>query len=117
MLTEEMWGMIQSASIAIVFLSRVPQIMEIFMKGETGALAFATVLLGWAGSIARLSTVLIESDDIYYRIPFILSAAFLSIIMLQFAYYWNSDKKVDDKKKDGKKVEEGAKPKKDTKKT
>ena len=66
MLTDEMWGYVQNAAIAIVFLSRVPQIVAIFMEGTTGALAFATVFLGWAGSIARTSTVMIESDDFYY---------------------------------------------------
>ena len=68
MVTEEVWAIIQSLAIAMVFLARVPQIVTIFSQGSTGALAFITVFLGWVGSLSRLATVLIESDDFKYRL-------------------------------------------------
>jgi hypothetical protein len=58
------------------------------------------VFLAWAGSIGRLATVLIESDDLFYKIPFVTGFTFNFIIVIQFFIYWNADsqaKKVDDK--------------------
>ena len=100
MVTDEIWAVIQSFAIAMVILSRAPQIATIFSEGSTGALSLVTVFLGWAGSLSRLATVLIESDDFKYRLQFICSAVLNSIIVLQFACYWNAgasaEKKVSD---------------------
>ena len=74
----------------MVVLSRFPQIATIFIEGSTGAVAFITVFLGWVGSLTRLATVLIESDDFKYRLQFILSATLNTILVMQFACYWNS---------------------------
>ena len=90
MVTDEIWVIIQSFAIAMVILSRAPQIATIFSEGSTGALSLVTVALGWAGSLSRLATVLIESDDFKYRLQFICSAVLNSIIVLQFACYWNT---------------------------
>ena len=48
--------------------SRLPQIYTIFSTKSTGSLAFLTVLLTWLGSIARLATVLNESDDFMFKL-------------------------------------------------
>ena len=90
MVTDEIWVVIQSLAIAMVILSRAPQIATIFSEGSTGALSLVTVALGWFGSLSRLATVLIESDDFKYRLQFICSAVLNSIIVLQFVCYWNT---------------------------
>jgi len=68
MMTEELWGIVQSLSLAVPFFSRGPQIIKNFSEGSTGALSFVTMTLGWAGSMTRLLTVYAESDDFYYRL-------------------------------------------------
>ena len=114
MVTEEMWEIVQSLAILMPILSRGPQIITILRERSTGALAFPTVFLGFAGSLSRLFTVMAESDDFYYQLTFILSGIFNTIIVLQFYCFWNEDKPVSDKKVD--EVKE-IKKKKDTKKT
>jgi hypothetical protein len=47
-------------------------------------------LLSFIGVIARLGTVLLETDDFLYQLQFILSVVLNGIIVLQFALYWNN---------------------------
>ena len=75
------------------------------MNKSTGHLAFVTFLLGFAGSAARLGTVLVETDDFLYRLQFIIGTLLNGILVLQFALYWNSKVQHDDDK-DGKKKKE-----------
>ena len=49
-------------------MSRLPQIYTNFRNKSTGQLAFFTFFLGFAGSAARLATVLVETDDFLYRL-------------------------------------------------
>ena len=84
--------MLSSSNIGFVLLSRVPIIYNNFTMKSTGVLAFITFLLAWGGAMARMGTVLVESDDPLYRAQFISSALLNTIVMLQFGLYWNSDK-------------------------
>jgi hypothetical protein len=68
----------------------VPQIFEIIKMRSTGQLAFATCFLGFAGSAARLSTVLIESDDMMYNVQFIIGFALNAIIIVLFFVFWGN---------------------------
>lgn len=125
MLTEQMWEFVQFSACALPFFSRGPQIITNFSNSSTGALSFATMFLGWAGSMSRLFTVIVESDDFWFRMQFILACIFNSIIMLQFWLFWDAgkDKKVgkvdkkspkdDTKSPKGKKVSQKAESKKD----
>jgi prolipoprotein diacylglyceryltransferase len=70
---------------------------------STGQMAFATFLLTFLGSVARLGTVLVESDDFMFKLQYIVGFILNLMIIIQFALYWSSSKKVDDKKKDDKK--------------
>lgn len=63
---EHVWTYVSSSTLFLNILSRLPQIVEICRNGSTGQLAFATCFLAWAGSIGRLSTVLIEADNLLY---------------------------------------------------
>ena len=58
-------------------------------------MAFATFLLNFLGSIARLGTVLVESDDFMFRLQYIVGFFLNTMIIIQFALYWNTAKKVD----------------------
>ena len=92
MIPEHLWPMVSSSCILFNMMSRVPQIYSNFANKSTGVLAFITFFLAWAGGAARLATVLIESDDFWYRMQFIMSFALNSIIICQFGLYWNSAK-------------------------
>lgn len=61
-------------------------------------MAFATFLLAFVGSIARLGTVLIESDDVMFKFQYIVGCFLNSIIIMQFGLYWNNKAKVHEKK-------------------
>jgi len=65
-ISEDMWKMIQSSSGVIVIASRVPQILTNFANKSTGQLAFVSFCLSFAGCVARLGTVLFETDDLYF---------------------------------------------------
>jgi mannose-P-dolichol utilization defect protein 1 len=67
-LTEEHFKMITSASTVMNVMAKLPQIYTIFSNKSTGALAFFSFFLNFAGSVARLGTVLIESDDFMFRL-------------------------------------------------
>jgi mannose-P-dolichol utilization defect protein 1 len=71
-------------------LSRVPQIIANYRNQSTGQLAFFTFFLSFLGVIARLGTVLLETDDFLYQLQFILALFLNGIIVLQFALYWNN---------------------------
>jgi hypothetical protein len=70
---------------------------------STGQMAFATFFLSFLGSVARLGTVLIESDDFMFKLQYIVGFILNCMIITQFGLYWSSTKKVADKKKDEKK--------------
>jgi hypothetical protein len=62
-------------------------------------MAFATFLLTFLGSIARLGTVLVESDDFMFKLQYIVGFILNLLIIVQFLLYWSAPKKVDEKKK------------------
>lgn len=74
-------------------VAKLPQIYKIFSDKSTGALAFFSFFLNWAGSIARLGTVMVESDDFMFQLQYIVGVVLNSIIILQFFIYWNSTPK------------------------
>ncbi len=77
-LSDKHWNLIAKSNIIfcknnrhliyIVLLSRLPQIIINFRNKSTGQLSFLSFLLSFAGYAARLTTVLIETDDLLYRL-------------------------------------------------
>lgn len=65
-LSPSSWSLIQQSNLALSLLSRVPQIITNFLNKSTGQLAFFTFFLSFLGVVARLGTVLIETDDLLY---------------------------------------------------
>lgn len=62
-------------------------------------MAFATFLLAFLGSIARLGTVLVESDDFMFKFQYIVGCFLNTLIITQFGLYWNNSGKVHETKK------------------
>lgn len=84
------WNLVQQSNMFLLVLSRVPQIVTNFQNKSTGQLAFFTFLLNFLGGVARLGTVLIETDDFMYQLQFIISVGLNGILVLQFLIYWNT---------------------------
>ena len=89
-LTKDQWELVQKSNLALSLISRVPQILSNFQNKSTGQLAFFTFLLSFLGVLARLGTVLMETDNFLYQLQYILSATLNGIIVLQFILYWNN---------------------------
>jgi mannose-P-dolichol utilization defect protein 1 len=91
-LGEAAWSLVQQSNMFIMVLSRVPQILTNFQNKSTGQLAFFTFLLNFLGGVARLGTVLIETDDFMYQLQFIVSVFLNGTLVAQFLIYWNNNK-------------------------
>jgi mannose-P-dolichol utilization defect protein 1 len=102
-LGDDQWQLVQKSNMFLMVSSRVPQILTNFQNQSTGQLAFFTFILNFLGGIARLATVLVETDDFMYQLQFIIGVALNGIIVLQFVLYWNNSA-------DGKKKVAGEKP-------
>ena len=87
---KEMWELVQKSNLGLSLISRVPQILTNFQNKSTGQLSFFTFLLSFLGVLARLGTVLFETDNFLYQLQYILSAALNGMIVLQFILYWNN---------------------------
>ncbi|CDW85211.1 UNKNOWN [Stylonychia lemnae] len=104
LLSEEAWTFIAQINILLLCSSRLPQIFTNFQNKSTGNLAFITFFLGFGGSLARLGTVIVETDDFVFLLGFVVAVCLNGIIVLQFILYWNNSKhpKVDNTKKEKK---------------
>jgi mannose-P-dolichol utilization defect 1 len=92
-LDDYMWSLVQKSNMILMVGSRIPQIMTNFMNKSTGQLAFFTFILNFLGGLARLATVMVETDDFLYQLQFILGVVLNGIIVIQFLMYWNNSGK------------------------
>ena len=69
-------------------------------------MAYLSSFMNFFGTIARLGTILYETDDMMLRVQYLISFSLGLIYQIQFFLYWNSDAddkektKVEDSKKD-----------------
>ena len=91
-MNDALWGITQSSNMFIMILSKIPQIITNYQAQSTGQLSFFTFLLNFLGGLARLGTVILETDDKMYLLGFVLSVLLNAIIVAQFLIYWNSAK-------------------------
>jgi mannose-P-dolichol utilization defect protein 1 len=89
-LTPEHWNWVQSSAIILLIASRIPQIMTNFQNKSTGQLAFFTFILNFLGGVARLGTVMVETSDFMYQLPFFIGVFLNGVIVAQFLLYWNN---------------------------
>ena len=68
LMTEQYWDFVVSSQLLLILITRVPMIVTAFQEKSTGANAFATFFLAFAGTAARTMTVIMESDDFMYRL-------------------------------------------------
>ena len=80
--TPEQWLVIQSSNTALTVFSKLPQVITNFRMGSTGQMAFLTFLLNFLGSIARVGTVLMESDDFMFRLQYLVGLFLNTIIII-----------------------------------
>lgn len=66
--------------------------MTNYRSQSTGQLSFVSFMLSFAGYIARLATVMIESDDILYKAQYMTGTCLTAILIAQFAMYWKEKK-------------------------
>lgn len=90
MMPEDGWAIVSSSSLVVGLVSRIPQIWQNYCAKSTGALAFVTFFLMFLGTIARAATIFFESKDVMLRSQMALALAMNTIIVFQFAIYWNS---------------------------
>jgi len=79
--TPDQWNLISGSNTALTVFSKLPQIIQNFNMGSTGQMAFLTFLLNFLGSVARVGTVLMESDDFMFRLQY-LAGLFLNFIII-----------------------------------
>ncbi len=89
-LDDHHWALVQQSNMGLMVASRIPQILTNFQNKSTGQLAFFTFLLNFLGGIARLATVMVETDDFLYQLQYIIGVSLNGIIVLQFVLYWNN---------------------------
>lgn len=101
-LSDAHWGIVAKTNIilckphtpwryCIVILSRLPQILVNFKNKSTGQLSFLSFLLSFAGYVARLTTVMIETDDILYKLQYVTGTTLTGVLIAQFLLYWNNN--------------------------
>ena len=79
-----------SLNTPIMVVSRSVQIMTNYSNKSTGALAFATCMLQFAGSGARVFTTMAEVDDSLMLMSCVVAFGLNALIMLQFMLYWSN---------------------------
>jgi len=97
-----LWAM-QAGNVPIIVFAKLMQAYENYKNGGTGQLSAVTVLLLFAGSLARIFTSVQETGDQLIILTYIVSSIVNGMIASQIIYYWDSaaDKKhrVDKQKK------------------
>ena len=89
-MTDEAWQLVSSSQTVMILFSTLPQIWQNFTAKSTGQLAFISQYLLCQGSGVKLYLVSSESDDFCFLLPFAVKFTMYSVILLQFALYWNS---------------------------
>ncbi|KAH8409920.1 hypothetical protein KR009_000849 [Drosophila setifemur] len=80
---------IQSCNIPILLVGKLSQAYTNYKAGSTGQLSAATVIMMFAGSVARIFTSIQETGDTMIIITFIASTFANSVILGQLIYYWD----------------------------
>ena len=82
-------GMVQTCNIPILLVGKFSQAYTNFRNGSTGQLSAVTVILLFAGSVARIFTSIQETGDQMMIITFCASSFANGVILSQLIYYWN----------------------------
>ncbi|XP_017038591.1 mannose-P-dolichol utilization defect 1 protein homolog [Drosophila kikkawai] len=80
---------IQSCNIPILLVGKLSQAYTNFQAGSTGQLSAATVIMMFAGSVARIFTSIQETGDTMIIVTFVASTFANAVILAQLIYYWD----------------------------
>ncbi|KAH8248803.1 hypothetical protein KR032_003361 [Drosophila birchii] len=80
---------IQSCNIPILLVGKLSQAYTNFQAGSTGQLSAATVIMMFAGSVARIFTSIQETGDTMIIVTFVASTFANAVILGQLIYYWD----------------------------
>lgn len=83
----------QATGIPLGAMSRLLQVWANFWQGHTGQLAIVTLLLNFAGSIARIFTSIQAEMAMVYVVGFCSGATTGAILLLQIFWYWSATNK------------------------
>jgi len=83
----------QSCNIPILLVGKLSQAYTNFKNSSTGQLSAATVIMLFAGSVARIFTSIQETGDKMMIITFCASSFANGVILSQLLYYWNKPAK------------------------
>eukprot|EP00475_Leptophrys_vorax_P019022 TRINITY_DN2599_c0_g1_i2.p1 TRINITY_DN2599_c0_g1~~TRINITY_DN2599_c0_g1_i2.p1 ORF type:complete len:279 (-),score=86.77 TRINITY_DN2599_c0_g1_i2:53-889(-) len=92
---------IRGLSIFIFSGSRVPQIWSNFKNKSTGALSLPTLVMQFAGALARIFTTLADVKNSSPSVlwSFIVAASLSGTLILQILIYWNNTNESNEKPK------------------
>ncbi|XP_017774061.1 PREDICTED: mannose-P-dolichol utilization defect 1 protein homolog [Nicrophorus vespilloides] len=85
-----LWTM-QGFNIPILLTGKLAQAYTNYKNGHTGQLSAVTVIMLFAGSVARIFTSIQETGDSMVIITYLASSSANAVILMQLMYYWNVD--------------------------
>ncbi|CAH0485962.1 unnamed protein product [Peronospora farinosa] len=90
---EEFQWLLASAGIPVSIVARIPQILSNFKQGHTGQLALVTLVLNFAGSVARLFTTMQETGDPVQVVGFGVGILLNCTLVVQVLMFWGATNK------------------------
>lgn len=85
-------SLLQATTIPVSLISKIPQMAELHREKDVGNLSAIVVFLQLLGTIARVFTTLIETDDWLLLAGFGGAMVFNGIIAVQYLMYWDGSK-------------------------
>ncbi|KAI5858757.1 hypothetical protein BZA05DRAFT_382349 [Tricharina praecox] len=92
LISKEMMVMVQTATIPLGLMSKIPQIFTIAKDKNTGQLSAFAVFNYLFGSLARVFTTISEVDDPVILYGFLGGFALNVVLAVQMLWYWNAGK-------------------------
>ncbi|XP_010897472.1 mannose-P-dolichol utilization defect 1b [Esox lucius] len=79
----------QAFNMPAIIIGRLIQVLTNYHNGHTGQLSAITVLMLFAGSLARIFTSIQETGDSLMALTYVISSSCNGLIAAQLIYYWN----------------------------
>jgi hypothetical protein len=111
-LEQETMEYLRALTIFIFSASRVPQIYSNFANKSTGALSLPTLIMQFAGALARVFTTLADKKNYSQSVllSFLIAAALSGTLILQILLYWDNTNGKSKEKPKKAKTDQASKP-------
>lgn len=93
MIPENVILILNGLSLFLSVFSKLIQAFENFKNSSTGALSAITLVMQFLGCVARIFTSIQETGDSYMIITYVAVSLANGLLVWQLIYYWNSDLK------------------------